>query len=101
MDNKREQEVIEAIKEILLPEWGQEFDEKPCRCQKCLGKAQKRLDALCALAYPSGHNMIVMLDDDQTFPPFLTHKGMSCEEIVQTTRQSMYDKHWRKILGGK
>ena len=98
MDNKREQGVIEAIKEILLPEWGQ---EKPCRCQRCLGKAQKRLDALCTLAYPSGHPMIAPLEDNQTFPPFLTHKGMSCEEIVQTTRQSMYDKHWRKILGGK
>ena len=90
MTNNREHEVIEAIAKKLSGLTGHSK-----------GQYRHSAEALFALTYPSGHNMIVMLDDDQTFPPFLTHKGMSCEQIVQTTRQSMYDKHWRKTLGGK
>ena len=95
------QEVIEAIAAGLYEEYmrGRYYKhEFPDSAGSFTAKAQKILDAL---TYPSGHPMIALLDDDQTFPPFLTHKGMSCEEIVQTTRQSMYDKHWRKTLGGK
>ena len=96
MTNNREHEVIEAIAKKLSG-----FKDWECTPEYIKEGWRNKARDFFALTYPSGHNMIVMLDDDQTFPPFLTHKGMSCEQIVQTTRQSMYDKHWRKILVGK
>ena len=39
----------EGIIEICLPEWGRGWDEEVCKCEECLGRANKRADQVLSL----------------------------------------------------